>query len=159
MSLEQSVYIMGKVQTMDSRYFKIFKLTSSQSYHSIISRYIKVILQLSSCNYSCQYNMCMAECLKIENVLGNTLEKWFNFEWGCHLKYHIRIFRNFRYIMHYRPSSISHILEYEFFCLGRLGRAGNKEKKWIWVFLSNFLGWFFQLFVGKKSFKFLLETL
>ena len=48
--------------------------------------------------------------------------------------------------------SISHILENEFICLGRLGSSGhNKEKKWIWVFLSNFWGWFFQLFVGKKK--------
>ena len=34
--------------------------------------------------------------------------------------------------------SIGHILEHEFFCLGHLGCAGSKEKKWIWVFLSNF---------------------
>jgi hypothetical protein len=46
--------------------------------------------------------------------------------------------------------SIGHILEHEFFCLGHLGCAGSKEKKWIWVFLSNVWGWFFQLFVGKK---------
>ena len=26
-----------------------------------------------------------------------------------------------------------------------------RKKKWIWVFLSNFLGCFFQLFVGKKK--------
>ena len=32
--------------------------------------------------------------------------------------------------------SIDHILEHEFFCLGW---AGSKEKKWIWVFLGNFL--------------------
>ena len=43
--------------------------------------------------------------------------------------------------------SIGHILEHEFFCLGHLGCAGSKgKKKWIWVFLSNFWGWFFQLF-------------
>ena len=47
--------------------------------------------------------------------------------------------------------SISHILEHEFFCFGCLGWAGSKEKKWIWIFLSNFWGWFFQLFVGKKN--------
>ena len=52
--------------------------------------------------------------------------------------------------------SIGHILEHEFFCLGHLGWAGSKEKKWIWVFLSNFWGWFFQLFVG--NFFFLLPT-
>ena len=55
------------------------------------------------------------------------------------------------------PSSIyswskDHILEHEFFCLGRLGSQGNKGKKWIWGILSNFWGWFFQLFVGKKIF-------
>ena len=47
--------------------------------------------------------------------------------------------------------SISHFLEHEFFCLGHLGWAGSKEKKWIWVFLSNFWVCFFQLFVGKKK--------
>ena len=50
--------------------------------------------------------------------------------------------------------SIGHILEHEFFCLGRLGSSGSKEKKWIWVFLSNFWWWFFQLFVSKKNLKF-----
>ena len=40
--------------------------------------------------------------------------------------------------------STSHILEHEFFCLGRFGSSGLK------VLLSNFWGWFFQLFVGKK---------
>ena len=49
--------------------------------------------------------------------------------------------------------SISHILEHEFFYLGCLGSSGSKEKKWIWVFLSNFWGWFFQLFVSKIFFK------
>ena len=39
--------------------------------------------------------------------------------------------------------SIGHILEHEFFCLGHLGCAGSKGKKWIWVILSNFWGWFF----------------
>ena len=29
--------------------------------------------------------------------------------------------------------SISHILKREFFCLGRFGSQGSKEKKWIWV--------------------------
>ena len=48
--------------------------------------------------------------------------------------------------------SIGHILEHEFSWLGHLGCAGSKEKKWIWVFLSNFWGWFFQLFVGKIFF-------
>ena len=48
-------------------------------------------------------------------------------------------------------SAIGHILEHEFFCLGCLGSAGSKEKKWIWVFLGNFWGWFFQLFEGKKN--------
>ena len=47
-------------------------------------------------------------------------------------------------------SAIGHILEHEFFCLGCLGSAGSKEKKWIWVFLGNFWGCFFQLFEGKK---------
>ena len=28
-----------------------------------------------------------------------------------------------------------------------------QEKKWIWIFPSNFWGWFFQLFVNKKTFK------
>ena len=55
-----------------------------------------------------------------------------------------------------RPSSIyscsiGHILEHEFFCLGRLGSSGSKEKKRIWVILSNFWKWFFQLFAGKKK--------
>ena len=27
--------------------------------------------------------------------------------------------------------SIGHILEHEFFCLGRFGSSGSKEKKWI----------------------------
>ena len=27
-----------------------------------------------------------------------------------------------------------------------------RKKKWIWVILSNFWGWFFQLFEGKKKF-------
>ena len=63
-----------------------------------------------------------------------------------------------------RPSSIyslsiGHILEHEFFCLGHLGCAGSKGKKWIWVFLSNFWGWFFQLFEGKKMFKFFLKNI
>ena len=49
--------------------------------------------------------------------------------------------------------SISHILEHEFFCLGRLDSSGSKEKKWIWVFLSNFWGWFFQILWAKKIFK------
>ena len=44
--------------------------------------------------------------------------------------------------------TISHILEHEFFCLGGLGSSGSKEKKWIWVFLRNFWGRFFQLFVA-----------
>ena len=44
--------------------------------------------------------------------------------------------------------SISHILENEFFCLGCLGSYGWKKN---WVFLSNFWGWFFQLFVVKKN--------
>ena len=35
--------------------------------------------------------------------------------------------------------------------LGCLGWAGSKEKKWIWVFLGNFWGCFFQLFEGKKN--------
>ena len=48
--------------------------------------------------------------------------------------------------------SIGHILEHDFFCLGHLGCAGSKEKKWIWGILSNFWGWFFQLFEGKKIF-------
>ena len=57
---------------------------------------------------------------------------------------------------HLVPSSIyswslSHILEHEFFCLSRLGSSGSKEIKWIWVFLSNFWGWFFQLFVVEKN--------
>ena len=57
-----------------------------------------------------------------------------------------------------RPSSIyscslGHILEHEFFCLGRLGSSGSKERKWIWVILSNFWKWVFQLFAGKKKFK------
>ena len=54
--------------------------------------------------------------------------------------------------------SIGHILEHEFFCLGW---AGSKEKKWIWVFLCNFWGCFFQLFEGKKiwSFFFFLENI
>ena len=47
--------------------------------------------------------------------------------------------------------SIGHILEHEFFCLGRLGSQGSKEKKWIWGILSNFWGWCFQLFVCKKN--------
>ena len=50
--------------------------------------------------------------------------------------------------------SIGHILEHEFFCLGCLGWAGSKEKKWIWVFLCNFWGCFFQLFEGKKIWSF-----
>ena len=48
--------------------------------------------------------------------------------------------------------SIGHILEHEFFCFGRLGSKGSKEKKCIWGFLSNFLGWFFQIFGVKTSF-------
>ena len=48
-------------------------------------------------------------------------------------------------------SAIGHILEHELFCLGCLGSAGSKEKKWIWVFLGNFWGCFFQLFEGKKN--------
>ena len=39
--------------------------------------------------------------------------------------------------------SIGHILEHEFFCLGRLGSQGSKGKKWIWGILSNFWGCFF----------------
>ena len=29
-------------------------------------------------------------------------------------------------------------IQLEYFCLGILGSSGSKEKKWIWVFLSNF---------------------
>ena len=47
--------------------------------------------------------------------------------------------------------SIGHILEHEFFSLGRLG---GKEKKWIWGILSNLWGWLFQLLVVKIIFKF-----
>ena len=36
---------------------------------------------------------------------------------------------------------------------------GSKEKKWIWVFLSNFWGWFFQLFVGKKKLQIFFKIL
>ena len=35
---------------------------------------------------------------------------------------------------------------------------GSKEKKWIWVFLSNFWGWFFQHFVGKNNSIFFLKN-
>ena len=39
-------------------------------------------------------------------------------------------------LVHFSPSSIyswpiSHILEHDFFCLGHLGCAGSKGKKWI----------------------------
>ena len=44
--------------------------------------------------------------------------------------------------------SIGHILEYEFFCFGRLV---SKEKKWTWGILSNFWKKFFQFSVGKKN--------
>ena len=48
--------------------------------------------------------------------------------------------------------SIGHILEHEFFCLGRLGSQGSKEKK---VDLRNseqlLRVFFFQLFEGKKK--------
>ena len=54
--------------------------------------------------------------------------------------------------------SISHILKREFFCLGRFGSQGSKEKKWICVFLSNFWGCFFKLFVVEKKLKNILAT-
>ena len=49
--------------------------------------------------------------------------------------------------------SISHILEHEFFYFAVWAAQAVRKKKWIWVFLSNVWGWFFQLFVGKKEFK------
>ena len=38
-----------------------------------------------------------------------------------------------------------------FFCLGCLGCPGSKEKKWIEVFLSNFLRVVFSTFYGQKK--------
>ena len=53
--------------------------------------------------------------------------------------------------------SISHILEHESFCLGRLGclgSQGSKEKKVDLSFSEQLLRvFFFQLFVGKKKIK------
>ena len=44
----------------------------------------------------------------------------------------------------YTVGLFCHILKDEFFYLGRFGSQGSKgEIKWIWVFLSNFLGCFF----------------
>ena len=46
--------------------------------------------------------------------------------------------------------SVSYILEHEFLCLGRLGKLrAVRIRKWIWVFLGNFWGCFFQFFVHK----------
>ena len=54
----------------------------------------------------------------------------------------------------YRPQFGTWILLFGPF--GQLRAA--RKKKWIWVFLSNFWGWFFQLFVVKKIFKIFLKT-
>ena len=45
-------------------------------------------------------------------------------------------FINFRLLFNFVPSfvyswSITHILEHEFFCLGHLGCACSREKRWI----------------------------
>ena len=47
--------------------------------------------------------------------------------------------------------SISHILEHEFFCLGRLAAQGSKEKSGFEIFWATFESGFFQLFKGKKN--------
>ena len=54
--------------------------------------------------------------------------------------------------------SIGHILEHE---ICHLGCWAEKENFWndgISAKVSNFLGWFFQLFEGKKKFKIFLKT-
>ena len=47
--------------------------------------------------------------------------------------------------------SIDHILEHEFFCLGRLGSQGSKEKKVDLSFYEQLLRVFFSTFGGQKK--------
>ena len=47
--------------------------------------------------------------------------------------------------------SIDHILEHEFFCLGRLGCPGSKEKKVDLSFSEELLRVFFSTFCGQKK--------
>ena len=47
--------------------------------------------------------------------------------------------------------SIGHILEYEFFCLGRLGCAGSKGKKVDLSFSEQLLRVVFSTFCGQKN--------
>ena len=47
---------------------------------------------------------------------------------------------------------ISHILEHEFFCLGRLGRSGRKGKNGFEFLWATFEGVFFNFFGAKKNF-------
>ena len=54
----------------------------------------------------------------------------------------------------YKPHFKTWILLFESF-----GQLRIVKKRWIWVFLSNFWGWFFQLVVGKKRFKFFFENI
>ena len=51
--------------------------------------------------------------------------------------------------------SISYILKTKFFRLGCLGSYRGKT----WVFLSNFWGWLFQLFVGKFFINFFKDNI
>ena len=55
--------------------------------------------------------------------------------------------------------SISHILEHEFFCLGRLGSSGQKGKKNGFEFFRETFEGAFQLFVDMEFFFFKFEKI